>query len=132
MSIQGYNRGGHCVCNGYVTNINVYCIIMMDIVCCLSLHKGGGVDYVWTASPAVLTLTFDSTNLLQLQCVNITIIDDVLVEIEEIFSVALSLQSNPRQQVMLQTSSASISILDNDGRLISFQSIVCASSMRVT
>ena len=90
------------------------------------------MDYVWTASPAVLTLTFDSTNLLQLQCVDITIIDDVLVEIEEIFSVALSLQSNPRQQVMLQTSSANISILDNDGRLISFQSIVCASSMRVT
>ena len=92
----------------------------MEFTYVVSLHKGGGVDYVWTASPAVLTLTFDSTNLLQLQCVNITIIDDELVEVEEIFTVALSLPNNPRGQVMLQTSTASISIADNDGKLISF------------
>ena len=75
------------------------------------------MDYEWTASPAVLTLTFDSTNLLTPQCVDITIIDDDLVEVEEMFTVVLSLQNNPRQQVLLQTSTASISIADNDGKL---------------
>ncbi len=76
------------------------------------------MDYAWTASPAVLTLTFDSSNLLKQQCVDITIIDDELVEVEEIFNVALSLQINPRGRVLLQNSSASISITDNDGKLI--------------
>ena len=78
------------------------------------------MDYEWTASPAVLTLTFNSSNLLTPQCVDITIVDDDLVEVEEIFTVVLSLQNNPRQQVLLQTSTASISIADNDGKLISF------------
>ena len=84
----------------------------------LSLRKGGGVDYVWTASPAVLTLTFGSTNLLTQQCFDITINDDELVEVVEMFTVALSLRNNPRGQVMLQNSSASISIADNDGKLM--------------
>ena len=93
-------------------------LVMEIVLCCLSLHKGGGVDFVWTASPAVLTLTFDSTNLLQPQCFDITINDDELVEIEEIFNVALSLPNNPRGQIMLQNSSASVFITDNDGKVI--------------
>ena len=84
----------------------------------VSLHKGGGVDYTWTFSPAVLTLTFNSTNLLMQQCFDITIIDDELVEIEEMFTVALSLRNNPRGQVTLQNSSARVSIADNDGKLM--------------
>ncbi len=76
------------------------------------------MDYEWTASPAVLTLTFDSSNLLTPQCFDITIIDDTLVEVEEVFNVALSPQNNPRGQILLQISSASISITDNDGKLI--------------
>ena len=76
------------------------------------------MDYVWTSSPAVLTLTFNSTNLLQPQCFDITIINDTLVEVEEMFTVALSLLNNTRGQVLLQNSSASVSIADNDGKLI--------------
>ena len=75
------------------------------------------MDYAWTSSPAVMTLTFDSTNLLTPQCFDITIIDDAFVELEEMFTVFLSLQSNPRGQVSLQNSSASISITDNDRKL---------------
>ena len=94
-------------------------IISMHVV---SLHKGGGIrggmDFVWTSSSAVMTLTFDSTNLLTPQCFDITIIDDNLIELEEMFTVSLSLQSNPNGQVSLQTSSAPISITDNDGKFI--------------
>ena len=78
---------------------------------------------VWTTyglphQHAVITLTFDSTNLETPQCSDITIIDDDLVEFEEQFSVFLSLQSNPIGQVSLDTSSANISITDNDGEFI--------------
>ena len=76
------------------------------------------MDYNWTATPAVLTLTFDSTNLLTPQCSDITINDDVLVELEEQFSVSLTATNNPSGQIMLQTSSANITITDNDGKLI--------------
>ena len=94
----------------------------MEII--LSSHKGGAaMDYVWTSSPAALTLTFNSTNLLMQQCSDITIIDDELVEVEEMLTAALSLLNNPRGQVMLQNSSASISIADNDSRLIQIYSM---------
>ena len=76
------------------------------------------MDYVWTATPAVLTLTFDSTNLLTPQCSDITIIDDDLVEFEEQFGVSLTATNNPSGQIMLQTSSAIVAITDNDGKLI--------------
>ena len=62
-------------------------------------------------------MTFNSTNLLQPQCFDISINDDELVEVEETFTVTLSLQNNPRGQVELQNSSANISIADNDGTL---------------
>ena len=76
------------------------------------------MDYNWTATPAVLTLTFDSTNLLTPQCSDITIIDDDLVELEEQFSVSLNATNNPSGQIILQTSSANVTITDNDGKLI--------------
>ena len=78
------------------------------------------MDYSWTSSPAVMTLTFDSMSLLTPQCFDITIIDDILIELEEMFTVSLSLQSNPRGQISLQTSSAPISITDNDGKFIPY------------
>ena len=85
----------------------------------VSLHKGGGVDYNWTSSSAVMTLTFNSTNLFTPQCFNITIIDDGLIELEEMFTVSLSLQmlSDPMGRVVLLTSSAPVNITDNDGKL---------------
>ena len=76
------------------------------------------MDFVWSATPAVMTLTFDSTNLETPQCSDITINDDNLVEHEEMFTVALSLSNNPRGQISLQNSSANISIADNDGKSI--------------
>ena len=76
------------------------------------------MDYNWTTTPAVLTLTFDSTNLLTPQCSDITIIDDNLVELEEQFSVSLNATNNPSGQIVLQTSSANVTITDNDGKLI--------------
>ena len=79
------------------------------------------MDYNWTATPAVMTLTFDSTNLLAPQCFDVLISDDELIEVEEMFTVALSLLNNPRGQVSLQTSSAPITIADNDGRFILVQ-----------
>ena len=107
-----------------VPNVSVirrfHCIILVvdgDHNYIISLHKGG-VDFVWSATPAVMTLTFDSTNLLTPQCFDVLIIDDALGELEEIFTIALSLQNNSRGQVLLQTSSANISIADNDGKLI--------------
>ena len=81
------------------------------------------MDYVWTATPAVLTLTFDSTNLLTPQCSDIAINDDVLVELEEQFSVSLTATNNPSGQIMLQTSSATVTITDNDGKLIGIHSM---------
>ena len=76
------------------------------------------MDYNWTATPAVLTLTFNSTNLLTPQCSDITIIDDNLVQLGEQFSVSLNVTNNPSGQIILQTSSANVTITDNDGKLI--------------
>ena len=76
------------------------------------------MDYDWTTTPAVMTLTFDSTNLLTPQCSDITINDDNLVELEEQFSVSLTATNNPSGQIILQTSSANVTITDNDGKLI--------------
>lgn len=79
----------------------------------LNYCTGGGVDY----GSEFTTLTFDSTDLMQPQCVPISINDDDLVEIEETFSVSLS-ESNIDGQIVLQISFANISIADNDGELL--------------
>ena len=76
------------------------------------------MDYVWTATPAVMTLTFNSTNLETPQCSDIIIIDDNLVELGEQFSVSLNAINDPSGQIVLQTSSATVTIADNDGKLI--------------
>ena len=46
------------------------------------------MDYNWTATSAVMTLTFDSTNLLAPQCFDVLISDDELIEVEEMFTVS--------------------------------------------
>ena len=56
---------------------------------------------------------------MQLDCVDINIIDDNLVEGVESFSVSLTAPNNANGQIILQTSSASVFIADNDGMLLS-------------
>lgn len=68
--------------------------------------------------PAIVTLNFDSTNLLSHQCIDIAIIDDNLIEGVEEFSVSLIAQNNANGQIILQTSSGSVFIADNDGMLL--------------
>ena len=87
------------------------------ILCWLCSHKGAGVDYNWTATPAALNLVFDSTNFDVPQCVDIDIIDDIVVESTEDFDVDLTLVTpNPVGQITLGTSSAAVFIADNDGK----------------
>ena len=85
------------------------------------MHTGGGVDFDWTSSPAILTLVFDSTNLLTPQCFDIAINDDQEVEPEEVFFVSLiELRNNPRGRASLQFAAAVVSIADNDGKLVRY------------
>ena len=109
---------------------------MEIIISCVFLLLKGGMDYAWTSSPAVMTLTFDSTNLLTPQCFNITIIDDDLVEGEEMFTIALTAPNNPRGQIVdsemstdpLISQSALIFITDNDGKLAKYHYLFVMSS----
>ena len=100
---------------------------------CFSPHKGGGVDYNWTSTLAVLTLTFDSANLEEPQCFQISINDDDLVEGGEFFNVTLRVQNNPSGQVLLKINESIVTIADNDGELINCKqsvSSVCSYTIK--
>ena len=65
-------------------------------------------DYEDLSPPA--TLTFSNTQLVQ--CVDITIVDDNIAELTEVFSVVLSTNDT---QIIVSYSTAEIFITDNDG-----------------
>ena len=83
---------------------------------CVSLLPnlaGGGVNY-GTLNPSIFTFTAAQT----IQCTNIPITDDTLIEgpVDETFNITLT-QTLPNDPgVQLAPSTATISIDDNDGR----------------
>lgn len=58
-------------------------------------------------------MTLTSTN--QRQCINITVVDDFICEADETIPVLLTSNEDP-SEVMLNPSSAMVTIIDDDGR----------------
>ena len=75
-----------------------------------SIFAGGGVDYN-TPNPTTFTFTSAQT----VQCTNIPINDDSILEEIETFTIQLS-QSSPDPGVSVLPAIATVFIADNDGK----------------
>ena len=76
----------------------------------ISCHTAG-TDYTPTSS----IMTFTQANQGQLQCLPITVIDDLICEADETFSCQLTSTEDPND-VILNPSFGLVTIVDNDGR----------------
>ena len=85
-------------------------LLQLRIVPFSSIFAGGGVDY---SAPNPTTFTFTSAQTLQ--CTNIPIIDDSILEEIETFTIQLS-QSSPEPGVSVLPAIATVFINDNDGK----------------
>ena len=74
----------------------------------LLYHTDDAVDYVGINSSVILT----PTN--QRQCINITVVDDSICEADETIPVLLTSSEDP-SEVILDPSSAVVTIIDDDG-----------------
>lgn len=63
-----------------------------------------------------------------MQCVDISIVDDNIAELTEVFSVNLS--TNETQVIIDDSSSVTVSIIDNDGEIWTY--MMYANLMKVT
>ena len=82
---------------------------------CLPFSNYAGGDY-GTPNPNVFTFSAAQTT----QCTNVPITDDMEIEVVETFNLVLASGTG----VMLSPATATVSIADNDGRLIT---ILCNS-----
>ena len=85
---------------------------------CVYLYLSANRDYITTASQFI----FRPTTGQQIQCADITIIDDSIFERKETLLVVLS---SPTQGVQPDPQYAFITILDNDGMLCIIEASVC-------
>ena len=76
-------------------------------------------DYVPISSP----ITFTPLNQNQVQCRDITVNDDLICEADETIQVALTTAEDPNE-VRLSPASATVTIIDNDGRSVTYHSVV--------
>ena len=81
--------------------------------------------YSFSITP-VVTLDFEalSTSLMfaaceTRHCVNVTIVDDIMVESDEIFDINLERTSDLLSSIILNATARMIEITDNDGELCS-------------
>ena len=76
----------------------------------ISCHAAG-TDY----TPASSIMTFTEANQGQLQCVTISVDDDLICEADETFSCSLTSTEDP-SDVILNPSFGLVTIVDNDGK----------------
>ena len=80
----------------------------------MTLHSGNGSDYTVTTD-VVLSLPFGRCD--RINCLSIPILDDRILEQTEYFQVLL-LRNGFDEDIQLGITSASIEIIDDDGRYI--------------
>ena len=85
-------------------------MVAFQMTCALfSNYAGGGTDY-GTPNPNSFTFSAAQTT----QCTNVPITDDTEIEVVQTFDLVLA----PVTGVLLSPATATVSIADNDGRLI--------------